>query len=51
MTKHLKSNRNKLSNSDLFKKSIINRLRINGMIANNKRFDILFRILFIAIKC
>ncbi len=50
MTKHLKSNKNKSTNSDLLKKSIINRLRINGLTANNERFDFLFRILFIAIK-
>ncbi len=34
MTKHLKSNKKKSTNSDLFKKSITNRLRINGMTAN-----------------
>jgi hypothetical protein len=50
MTKHLKSNKKKSTNSDLFKKSITNRLRINGMTANNKRFNVLFCNLFIAIK-
>ncbi len=50
MTKHLKSNKNKSSNSDLFKRSIINRLTINGMTANYKRFDILVCNLFIDIK-